>query len=83
MQSAATFMRQSDRHLLQCINLSRHADTDYFNPVPMTNIQARVRGNFRSARALRSGQKIEVIQNAGYAEFTLPALPEYKLLDLG
>jgi hypothetical protein len=78
-----TFMRQHDRPLLQFINLSGHADTAYFNPVPMTNIQVRVQGNFRSARALRSGQTIEATQNAGYAEFTLPALQEYELLDLG
>jgi hypothetical protein len=78
-----TFMRQNNRHLIHFINLSGHSDTAYFNPVPMKNIQVQVKGNFRSAHALRSGQTIKITSNAGYAEFTLPSLEEYELLDLG
>jgi Hypothetical glycosyl hydrolase 6 len=78
-----TFMRQKDRRLMHFINLSGHADTAYFRPVPMTNIQVSVRGHFRSGRALRSGQTVSITQNAGYAEFTLPSLEEYELVDLG
>ena len=77
-----TFMRQGDRHLMHFINLSGHSDTAYFNPVPMMNIQVRVKGRFSSARAIRSGQTIPIANNAGYAEFRLPALDEYELLDL-
>jgi Hypothetical glycosyl hydrolase 6 len=77
-----TFMRQGDRHLMHFINLSGHSDTAYFNPVPMMNIQVRVKGSFSSARAIRSGQTISIANNAGYAEFTLPALDEYELLEL-
>jgi hypothetical protein len=78
-----TFMSQKDRHLMHFINLTGHSDTAYFNPVSMKNIQARVKGDFRSAKALRSGQTIAIDHHAGYAEFTLPSLDEYELLDLG
>jgi hypothetical protein len=43
----------------------------------------RVKGSFKSARALRSGQTIAITNSGGYAEFTLPSLEEYELLDLG
>jgi hypothetical protein len=77
-----TWMHQRDRHLMHFINVSGHADTAYFNPVPMKNIQVSVKGNFRSGRAIRSGQTIPIAQNGEYAEFTLPSLEEYELLDL-
>ena len=78
-----TFMRQNDRRLMHFINLSGHADTAYFNPVPMKDIQVSVKGNFRSGRALRSGQTVAITHSAGYSEFILPVLEEYELLDLG
>jgi Hypothetical glycosyl hydrolase 6 len=78
-----TFMRQKQGHQMHFINLSGHSDTAYFNPVSMTNIKVRVKGDFKSARALRSGQTIAITNNGGYAEFTLPSLEEYELLDLG
>jgi NAD(P)-dependent dehydrogenase (short-subunit alcohol dehydrogenase family) len=71
------------RNLMHFINLTGHSDTAYFNPVSMKNIQVRVKGDFRSAKALRSGQTIAIDHHAGYAEFTLPSLDEYELLDLG
>ena len=77
-----TFMRQKDRHLMHFINLSGHSDTAYFNPVPMTNIQVRVKGNFTSCRAIRSGQTIAVTNDGGFAQFTLPSLDEYEMVDL-
>jgi hypothetical protein len=80
---AITFMQQKGRRLMHFVNLSGHADTAYFRPVPMTNIQVSIRGNFRTGRALRSGQTISIRQNAGYSEFTLPSLEEYELVDLG
>jgi hypothetical protein len=69
--------------LMHFINLSGHADTAYFNPVPMRDIQVSVKGAFRSGRALRSGQTVAIQNNAGYSQFTLPILEEYELLDLG
>jgi hypothetical protein len=63
------------------INLTGHSDTAYFNPVPMTNIQVRVKGNFTSGHAIRSGQTIAVTNDGGFAEFTLPSLDEYEMID--
>jgi hypothetical protein len=77
-----TFLRQKGRHQMHFINLSGHADTAYFNPIPMTNIKVRVKGSFQSARALRSGETIAITNSGGYAEFTLPSLDEYELLEL-
>jgi hypothetical protein len=77
-----TFLHQKGRHQMHFINLSGHADTAYFNPISMTNIKVRVKGNFQSARALRSGETIAITKSGGYAEFTLPSLDEYELLDL-
>jgi hypothetical protein len=78
-----TFMRQKTRRLMHFINLSGHADTAYFNPIPMKDIQVSVKGAFRSVRALRSGQTVAIKNNAGYSQFTLPVLEEYELVDLG
>ena len=75
-------MRQKDRHLMHFINLTGHSDTAYFNPIPMTEIHVRVKGNFRVAKAVKSGQNIAVKTDAGFSEFTLPTLEEYELLDL-
>jgi hypothetical protein len=75
--------RQPDRHLVQLINLSGHFDTAYFNPIPMANIDIRVKGAFTSARAVRSGQTLPVSQGSGYSRLTLPTLDEYELIDLG
>ena len=77
-----TFMRQKDRHLMHFINLTGHADTAYFNPIPMSGIRIRVNGSFSSAKALRSDQVITIKNNAGYSEFMLPALDEYELVHL-
>lgn len=80
---AITFMRQNNRRLMHFINLSGHSDTAYFNPVLMTNIDVRVKGSFRSARAVRLGKTVAITQNSEYAEFILPSLEEYEMLDLG
>ena len=77
-----TFMRQKYRHLMHFINLIGHSDTAYFNPIPLTDIHVRVKGNFRVAKAVKSGQNVAVKTDAGFSEFTLPALEEYELLDL-
>jgi len=77
-----TFMSQGDRHLLQFINLSGHADTAYFNPIPMANIKVSVKGSFQSARAIRSAQAIALNSNNGYVNLTLPELEEYEVVEL-
>jgi hypothetical protein len=77
-----TLMRQKDRNLMHFINLTGHSDTAYFNPIRIAGINVRVKGNFKSAKAVKSGQSIEVRNAGGFSEFTLPALDEYELLDL-
>jgi hypothetical protein len=77
-----TFMRQNNRNLMHFINLTGHSDTAYFNPVPITNIRVKVKRTFHSARAIRSGVNIDVKNEDGFAEFTLPELDEYELVEL-
>ena len=62
-----TFMRQGNRHLLQFLDLSGHADTAYFNPIRMTNIKVSVKGSFQSAHAIRSAKTIAINNKDGYA----------------
>jgi hypothetical protein len=78
-----TFMRQNGRHLVQLVNISGHSDTAWLDPIPMTNIQVRVKGSFRTGRAINGGYNVNVADGGGYAQFTLPSLDEYELVDLG
>jgi hypothetical protein len=78
-----TLMRQNDRHLLQLVNLSGHSDTAYFDPIRMTGIRIGVKGSFRSAHAVRSGETMAVANGTGYSRFELAALDEYELIELG
>jgi hypothetical protein len=78
-----TLMRQKGRRLMHFVNLSGHSDTAYFKPVPMKDIQVRVQGDFRSAKAIRAGQSIVLDHRDGFTEFTIPSLDEYELVDLG
>lgn len=75
-------MRQKDRSLVHIINLTGHSDTAYFGPVPMKDLQIKIRGSSTSARAIRSSQSIPVSKEAGYSQFTLPSLDEYELIEL-
>ncbi len=77
-----TIMRQNERLLLHLVNLSGHSDTAYFDPIRMTGINIGVKGSFRSARAVRSGESMPVANGTGYARFQLAALDEYELIEL-
>ncbi|HEX4759072.1 MAG TPA: hypothetical protein VH308_13870 [Terracidiphilus sp.] len=77
-----TVMRQNERLLLHLVNLSGHSDTAYFDPIRMTGINIGVKGSFRSARAVRSGESMSVANSTGYARFQLAALDEYELIEL-
>jgi len=77
-----TLMRQQNRQLLHFINLSGHSQTGYFQSVPMKDIQVRVKGGFRSARAVRGGKELAASRSGDYAEFTLPELADYELVEL-
>jgi putative glycosyl hydrolase-like family 6 (GHL6) protein len=77
-----SLMRQEGRRLVHLVNLSGHSDTAYFAPVPMSNIRIDVRGNHRSARALRMGRTLPVTVSGGYTGFTIPAVGDYEAVVL-
>ncbi len=77
-----TMMRQGGRTLLHIINLSGHAQTGYFAPIPMGPIQVRVAGAYRSARTVRAPRNLQVQVNQGYSGFTVPHLLDYELVVL-
>jgi hypothetical protein len=77
-----SLMRQGGRTLLHLINLSGHAETGYFAPVPMEAIRVRIAGSFRSAQTIRSPGALAVRAASGYSEFTIPRLSDYELVVL-
>jgi hypothetical protein len=77
-----TLMRQGPRHLLHFVNLSGHSDTAYFKPVPMADIRVQVEGAYTVARSVSAGRDLPLTRNGKYAEFTLPTLSEYELVEI-
>jgi hypothetical protein len=73
-----SLMRQGGRTLVHLINLSGHADTAYFAPVPMRDIQLQVAGNYKRAYAVRAGRALPITGSG----FTLPQLLDYELIVL-
>ena len=74
-----TLMRQNGRTLLHIINLSGHSQTGYFPPVPMSMIQVRIAGDFKSVKALRTPAALQVKAEKGYTSFTIPQVRDYEL----
>lgn len=77
-----TLMRQGKRTQLHVTNLSGHAQTGYFSPIPMSGIDVRVMGNFKSAKTTRRPGSVAVRFSNGYTEFTVPRLEDYELVVL-
>ena len=77
-----TLMRQGERTLLHLINLSGHFQTAYFAPLATPAIRVLLEGDFRSARALRSGRKAAVKRMEGRTEIMLPGFGDYELVVL-
>ncbi len=78
-----TLMRQSERRLLHLVNMSGHADTAYFDPLPMRDVRIDVKLPFAAATAVRAGKALPVARQAGgYGRITLPQLSEYELIEL-
>lgn len=73
-----TLMRQKGRTLLHLINISGHAQTGYFPPVPMSNIRIHLDRDYGSARALHLGQAIPIANRT----LTLPTLGQHELIIL-
>jgi hypothetical protein len=77
-----TLMKQGDHTLVHLVNLSGHSQTGYFDAVPMSNIEVRVRGAFGSAKEVGAGRELPVSRRGEYSEFTVPSLGEYEMVDL-
>jgi hypothetical protein len=77
-----SLMRQGRRTLLHVVNVSGHSSTAYFPPVPMRDLRIELAGDFRGARALRSGRTLAAERRGGRTAFVLPILEEYELIVL-
>jgi hypothetical protein len=77
-----TLMRQGSRTLLHLINLSGHADTGYYAPIPMKDIHVALAGPFTSAKTVREDGDLKVRRTGGYSEIVIPALRDYELVVL-
>jgi hypothetical protein len=75
-------MQQPGRLLLHMINLTGHSQTAYFAPLSTGSIKLRLEGGFKSARALRSGEKPALKQAGGRTELVLSGLRDYELVIL-
>ena len=75
-------MNRADRRLVHLVNLSGHSQTGYFRAVPMSDIQVQVKSAFRQAPALRLDRDLPLTRNGAYAEFTVPSLAEYEVVEL-
>ena len=79
---AISLMRQHQRHLVHLVNLSGHADTAYFEPLPVRSIEIEVKGSFTRARAVKAGQDLLLTKNGVYTVVQLPSMDEYELIEL-
>jgi hypothetical protein len=77
-----SLMQQGNRRLLHLINLSGHADTAYFSPIPMRQIRVELAGDYHSAKALRAGESLALEHSPSTTSFTIPALEQYELVVL-
>jgi hypothetical protein len=72
-----------NRTLVHFVNLSGHSGTAYFAPIEMRDIHVELSGTFRTAMAIRLGQKLSInAQSNGSTAFTLPQLSEYEVVVL-
>jgi hypothetical protein len=79
-----TVMQQPSRGrmLLHFVNLSGHADTAYFSPIPMRDIRVELDHPFRRATAVGLDQKLRVTTSGQSRGFTLPLLETYEVIVL-
>ncbi len=79
---AMTLMRQHQRQLMHLVNISGHSDTAYFRPLPVHDIEIKVKDHFSEARAVKSGKALPVKKSGAYSVFKLPYMEEYELIEL-
>lgn len=77
-----SLMRQSTRHHLHMINMSGHSGTAYHEPLPVAGFEVEVKGNFSSARALRSNQSIAVSRRGEFIVLNIPRVEDYEIIEL-
>lgn len=87
-----TVMRQPARQrtLVHLVNLSGHADTAYFDPLPMRDISIDLASlglggaGFTTARAMVAGQPLPITRTGagGRGRFVLPSLGAYEVIVL-
>jgi hypothetical protein len=79
-----TVMRQParGRTLVHFVNVSGHSSTGYFDPLPMREIEVRIRGEFREARSAELGRALTVAAEGDYRRFVLPSLADYDVVAL-
>jgi hypothetical protein len=77
-----SWMAQRDRHLLHVMNLSGHSQTAYFDPVPMTDIEIKIRGKYGSALQVSGKRAMPVRAEGAYTVITLPRLEQYELIEM-
>ena len=71
-----------NRTLVHLVNLSGHADTGYFPPVEMRDIEIQIQGAFRRARSARLDRELPLRSAGGYGQFILPGLGAYDVIIL-
>jgi hypothetical protein len=64
-------MKQSERRLIQLVNLSGHSQTGYFDPVPMRDIEVR---NALVLNRPYTNRELQLSCSGGYTTFTVPSL---------
>jgi hypothetical protein len=77
-----TVMQQRDRTLVHFVNASGHADTAYFEPIQMRDLEVDFAGEFARARAVGLGETLAVARSGGRSRFTLPRLGAYEVVVL-
>jgi len=75
-------MQQRDRTLVHFVNVSGHADTAYFEPIQMRDLEVDLAGEFARARAVGLGETLAVARSGGRSRFTLPRLAAYEVVVL-
>jgi hypothetical protein len=79
-----TVMRQPSRRrtLVHVVNLSGHADTAYFDPLPIRDISIDLGAGFTTARAMVADQPLRVTRAGDRGRFVLPSLGAYEVIVL-
>jgi hypothetical protein len=77
-----SMMRQGARTLVHLINLSGHSQTAYFPPLPVSDVELDLAGNFDTARTIRRAASLPVIHERGRSTVRISRLDDYELVVL-